>query len=382
MQRRVEVGGREIVLVGTAHVSRDSIAEVREVIAAEEPDAVCVELDAKRFEALQDDTGWREMDVTTALKDGKGTLLLLTVLLSIYQRRLGDAMEMRPGAEMLEAAELAAEQDIPVELIDRDVSETMRAALQGLTMREKLRLVAGMGAGLFSSADELTAEEVEALKEQDALEVVVTELGGAYPGLKRAFLDDRDAHMARKLLEMDAERVVAVVGAAHVDGIAARLESGETDVDAPRRGLVGPALTALQYAVPLVIVGMLAYIFLFVGVAAGTRAFTVWFLLNGVAAALGAVAARAHPVTVIASFLVAPFTSLNPILPSGLVAAWVENRMDAPTVADLEAVGEVEDYRAFWDNQALKLVLVFLLVNLGSGIASYVGGGYLAQLIS
>ncbi len=382
MQRRVTVDGKEIVLVGTAHVSRESVDEVATVIDREEPDAVCIELDGKRYESLRDETGWQEMDVTTALREGKGTLLLLTVLLSIYQRRLGDAMEVRPGAEMLAAADAAESRDIPVHLVDRDVSETMRAAMQNLTLREKLRLVTETGAAFFGAGEEVTAEDIEALKEQDALEAVVTELGGAYPGLKRAFLDDRDAHMAGRILETDAERIVAVVGAAHLDGVAERLESGDTTVPPPRRSLLRPALRVAEYGIPLAILGMLAYIFLFVGFETGTHAFTVWFLVNGVAATIGAAAARAHPVTVVASFLTAPFTSLNPVLPAGLVAAWVENRMDTPTVADLEAVGDVEDYRAFWDNRALNLLLVFLLVNLGSGLASYIGGGYLAQLIS
>lgn len=382
MQRRVEVDGTEYVLVGTAHVSAESVSEVGDIIDAEEPDAVAVELDRDRYDSLRDADGWADLDVTEVLSEGKGHLLLLNVLLAIYQRRLGSNVDVRPGAEMLAAVDAAEERDVPIELIDRDVSETMRAALDGLTVREKLRLVAALTGSLFGSGEEVTAEDIEELKERDALEAVMTELGGTFPSIHKAFLTDRDAYMAGKLREMESDHVVAVVGAAHVDGIAERLESGDVAVEEVEPGIGRHLWTAVSYGVPALIVGMFAYIFLFVGVGAGASAFSVWFMLNAAGGGLGALAARAHPGTVLAAALAAPFTSVNPALPSGLVAAYVENRFDPPTVGDLEAVATVDSYGAFWDNRALNLVLVFLLVNVGSSIASYLGGGYLAQLIT
>lgn len=378
MQRRVTVDGTEIVLIGTAHVSPDSVSEVSEVIEREDPDVVAVELDEDRLESLRDEQGWADMDVAAALEEGKGGLLAVNVLLSIYQRKLGDEFDLQPGQEMLTAVEAAEDAGIRTDLIDRDVSDTLRSARDNLSLREKARFLNELVLSLFADEDDL---DIEDLTEEDTIETVISELGGSYPGLKRAFIDERDRYMADRLRGIDAGKVVAVVGAGHVDGIAANLEGGGEAPPEPRRGRI-PVRQLLKYGVPAVIIGLFAGIFLVKGVAAGTAAFTVWFLLNGAAAALGAILSRAHPGTVVVSFLAAPFTSINPLLPSGLVAAYAENRFDPPTVGDLEAVGTVSSYRAFWENSALNLILVFLLVNLGSSIASYIGGGYLAQVLA
>ncbi len=382
MKERITVDGTEIILLGTAHVSDESVDEVNSVIEEEDPDTVAVELDQNRYDALVNDTGWAEMDVSQALKDGKGSMLLVNVLLSVYQRRLGERLDMEPGADMLAAVSAADEAELPVALIDRDIGVTLQSALATLSLWEKTRLSTELLLSLFSSGS-ISEEDIEELKEQDALTAMVEEIGDTYPGIKQAFIDERDAYMAEQLRQIDADTVVAVVGAAHVDGILQALETRAVvrRHEPTAQGWRPPVMTVFKYGIPALIIGMLAYIFLFVGIAAGTRAFGVWFLLNGVLAAVGAAAARAHVMTVIASFLVAPFTSINPALPSGLVAAYVEARFDPPQVKDLEAVGEVASLEAFWSNTALNLVLIFVLVNVGSSIASYLGAGYLAQII-
>ncbi|MFB6294196.1 MAG: TraB/GumN family protein [Candidatus Nanohaloarchaea archaeon] len=381
MKERVTAGETDIVLVGTAHVSDESAAEVAQVIREEAPDAVAVELDDDRYESLVDERGWADTDIAAALEDGKGSLLLTNVLLSIYQRRLGEELEVRPGADMLAAVRAAEDAGIPVSLIDRDIGDTLRSALDTLSLWDRATLATGMLASLFGESG-VSEEAVDELRERDALTAMVEELADAYPGIAAAFIDERDAYMAERLRQMDAETIVAVVGAAHVDGIKRELTAPST-VTPPSSSLLDriPLRGVVQYGVPALIVGMLAYIFVFVGVAAGTRAFAVWFLLNGVLAAAGAVASRAHPATVATAFLTAPFASINPLLPSGLVAAYAENRFRPPKVKDLEAIGQAASIRAFWDNAALKLLLVFMLVNLGSAIASYLGAGYLAQII-
>ncbi|MDY6769086.1 MAG: TraB/GumN family protein [Candidatus Nanohaloarchaea archaeon] len=381
MKQRVTVNGTDIILVGTAHVSGDSVDEVQSVIREEEPDAVAVELDQNRYDALVNDTGWAEMDVSAALEEGKGGMLVANVLLSVYQRKLGERLDIDPGADMLAAVDAADTAGVPVRLIDRDIGATLQSALETLTLWDKTRLATGILAALFTG-ETVSEEDIEQLKEQDVLTAAVQELGEAYPGIKQAFIDERDTYMAEQLRRIDAETVVAVVGAAHVDGIVQALQHPSPPAaTAPQRSRRLPVLPLFKYGIPALIVGMLAYIFLYIGIAAGSQAFAVWFLLNGAFAAAGAMAARAHLATILASFLAAPFTSINPALPSGLVAAYVEARFDPPQVRDLEAVGEVSSLRAFWSNTALNLVLVFMLVNLGSSIASYLGAGYLAQII-
>ncbi|MCJ7478830.1 MAG: TraB/GumN family protein [Candidatus Nanohaloarchaeota archaeon QJJ-7] len=381
MKRRVSIDGKEIVLVGTAHVSEESAEEVNSVIEEEEPDTVAVELDQDRYESLRDEKGWEEKNVAEAIEDGNGALLFLNVILSIYQRKLGEDLEVAPGSDMLAAVQAAEGSGKEVSLIDRDISKTFRSARDSLSVWEKAKLSTEFFASFFSSVD-VEKEEIEELKEKDAITALVEELGEHYPGIKRAFLDERNAYMAERLRELEAEKIVAVVGAAHIEGIEKELEEPSKVAERRRKGKIGGHLKkAVEYGVPALIIGMLAYIFLFIGFETGSRAFAVWFLLNGTLAATGALLSRSHFLTAIVSFVAAPFTSINPALPSGLVAAYAENRFRPPTVGDLESVGEVKHIRELWTNSALRLLLIFMLVNLGSSIASYIGAGYLAQII-
>ncbi|MFB6167028.1 MAG: TraB/GumN family protein, partial [Candidatus Nanohaloarchaea archaeon] len=370
MIERVKLEDREVVLLGTAHVSGESVDEVSRVLEEEKPDAVCVELDEKRYESLRDKKGWEDKDVTEALEEGKGSLLLVNVLLSIYQRKLGESLQVEPGSEMLEAVEEAEERGTEFHLVDRDISDTVSSAVDGLTFLEKFRLAYYSLASFFEDG-EVSEEDIEELKERDALEAVVEELGGEFPSLKRAFLDERDHHMAERIREVEADRIVAVLGAAHVKGVAEILREGtEAEVEDKKPGRSIPWGKAVSYGVPAAIVGMFLYIFAFVGLDAGRDAFVFWFLINGSLAGVGALISRSHPLTAVISFLAAPFTSINPALPSGLVAAYTENRVRPPKVGDLEAVGQVSRFSDLWENTALKLLLIFFMVNLGSSIGS------------
>ncbi len=379
MRERITLPDREVILVGTAHVSPDSVDDVRAAIAEEDPDRVCVELDQQRYEALTGADAWRDLDVYEAISGGKGWLLLVQVVLSIYQRRIGATFETEPGAEMLAAIEAAEEDDIPYSLVDRDINQTLRDAVRSLTLREKLRL-AWMLVAAYAGPDEADVDVTE-LTEQDVLDALVTELGEQFPSLAEQVLEKRDRYMADRIRDAAGETVVAVVGAAHVDGIARHLRADEIAPVEPVPGRRVSLGAVARYGVPALIVGLFAYILAVQGAAVAGRAFGVWAALNAVGAATGAAAARARVQTVVASAVAAPFTSINPALPAGLVGAWVEHRVDPPTVADLEAIGAVDSYRAFWSNTALNLVLVFVLVNMGSAVATYLGGGFLARLV-
>lgn len=381
MRERVQLADKSVILVGTAHVSAESAAEVEQVIDDEDPDVVCVELDADRYESLQEEERWKNLEVRDALRDGKGSLLLLNIVLSIYQQQVGDAMDIRPGEEMLAAIDAAEAHGTPVELIDRDIQDTIQDTIQSLSLREKFKLLSYGIYGWFAD-EEVTETDIEELKESNMVDSIVDELGEAFPGLKTQFLDKRDAYMARRIQETDADTVVAVVGAAHVRGIAEHLRSGDIPaVEPPEERLINP-LKAVKYGVPALIVGMFAWILYSLGFAAARDAFLVWFALNAGLSGIAAALAKSHPFTVIAAALTAPFASVNPAMPTGLIAAYVENRFHPPTVGDLEEIGAVADYSAFWTNSALRLLLVFFLVNMGSAIASYIGAGYLAHVLA
>lgn len=381
MIERVQVDGKEIVLVGTAHVSAESAKEVEAVIDAEDPDVVCVELDEKRYESLTEEEKWKNLEVKEALQEGKGSVLLMNILLSIYQKRIGESMDIKPGAEMLAAVDAAKERDVPVSLIDRDIQDTLRDALNSLSTLEKLKLFSYGAYGIFSN-ETITEEQIEEMKDANIVDSLITDLGDQFPSLKENFLDKRDTHMAANIRKLEADKVVVVVGAAHVSGIKEKLtweKLEEPDRAATKQFSV---LKALKYGIPLLILGMFSYIFLFVGIDAARDAFIFWFLINGGLSALAALIARSHPFTIIAAFLTAPFASVNPAVPTGLVAAYTENVFRPPKVGDLEAIGNISGYGSFWSNSALRLILIFFLVNLGSSIGTYLGAGYLAKILT
>ncbi|MDY6777507.1 MAG: TraB/GumN family protein, partial [Candidatus Nanohaloarchaea archaeon] len=380
MIEQVTVNGKQVVLVGTAHVSDQSVTEVEEAIEEFAPDRICVELDASRLQSLRDQEAWKGKDITDAIAEGDGYMLLFNIVLSIYQRRLGEEYNIEPGAEMLEAIQRAEEGSIPFSLIDRDINITLKRALNRLSVLEKARLVSSVVEGFFESEE----IDVEELKEQDILHEVITEFAGRFPSLKEVLIDERDSYMAQRIMEAEGETIVAVVGAGHIDGIRAHLQEQREerfsidDLEAVDQGRNW--FTVIRYAFPALIIGVFFYGLFNLGTSVAREMLFYWFALNGSFAAVGAFLAFAHPVTVAVSFIAAPFTSVNPAVPAGLVAAYAENMFRPPRVEDMESLGEIARFGDLWHNRATKLLLVFMLVNLGSAIATFLGAGVLLKL--
>lgn len=374
MKREVDLGDRKITIVGTAHISEESIREVEETIEEIRPDLVGVELDEERFKSLKDESGWSDMDIVEAIREGRGPLLLINLLLSIYQRRMGLEQGVKPGTELMAGVEKAEDLGIEYSLLDREIGETFSRMLSELTFWEKMKLIAS----LFVAEDEM---EVEDLKEDNILNTLIKELEEEFPTVKRVFLDERNEYMAEKLLEEDFDHAVVVVGAAHVEGLKECLEEEkeyvEQDIDS---GF--PWFKALKWGMPAFIVLGLGYSFWKIGIGAGINATGFWILSNGVLAMLGAIIARASPVTWIASFLAAPLTSLDPALGAGMVAAYVEGTVRPPTVGETEEIAYLEDYRDLWGNQVGRILLTFFFVTLGSAAATFLSAGYIASIVS
>lgn len=373
MKRDISLGDRKVTIVGTSHVSKDSREEVEAAIDAADPDLVAVELDKARLKALRGDDGWKDMDVAEAVRNGKGYMLFMNLVLAIYQRSIGLDKGITPGQEMLAAADIADQRGIELALIDRDINDTFRRAVEELTIWEKLKLLASLMA---------TTEDVEPdeLLDGDIIDNLVLELEEEYPSLSKTFLDERNSYMAEKLREHDFDHAVAVVGAAHMEGIINDLKQENRYDVVKNTGF--PWMTAVKYGIPGFIILGLGYSFLKLGFSTGIEASAAWILINGVLAGIGAIAARSHPLTWITSFLAAPLTSLDPAIGAGMVAAYAEAKIRPPKVKDLESVSELENYRELWSNQVGIILLTFVLVSLGSAAATFISAGYIASLIS
>ena len=372
----LEVDGREFILVGTAHVSRESAELGRRVIEQEEPDRVCVELDAQRYQALTQKQRWEALDIKEVIRKKQLSTLMVNLLLSAYQKKLGVKLGVMPGTELLEATRAAEENGIPVSLCDRDVRVTLRRAWRSTPFLKKTLLLSAILTSVFDEK-EVTEEQIEDMLRGDVLSELMKELGEAMPALKRVLIDERDMFLTHKMRDSEGERIVAVVGAGHLDGIKKALAEHQTaDLEAintiPK---VSPAWKWIGWGVPVAILGSIAYIGWSKGPAAAGDNALFWIFANGIPCAIGAVLALAHPLTIVAAFVSAPITSLTPVIGAAYVTAFVQAWVRPPVVKEFQTVGEdMSVVRKWWQNRLLRVFLAFLLPGIGSMFGSVVGG--------
>lgn len=372
----LKLEGKCLILVGTAHVSRESAELVRRVIEQEKPARVCVELDTRRYQALAQQNRWESLDLKEVIRKKQLSTLLANLLLASFQKRLGDQLGVLPGVEMMEAVRVAEACQIPISLCDRDVRVTMRRAWGMTPLWQKSLLISALFLSVFDTT-KVSEETLRDLRKQDALSELMAELGKEMPVLKSVLIDERDAYLAQKIKEAEGVRIVAVVGAGHVEGIRRRLLQNETvpldelDTIPP----VSPAWKAVGWSIPALILGSLAVIGYQKGAdVAGANAW-FWVLANGVPSAIGAVLALAHPLTILAAFVAAPFTSLTPVIGAGTVTAFVQAYVQPPVVREFQTVtDDIGVFRRWWKSRLLRIFLAFLLPTLGSVIGTWVGG--------
>ena len=388
MTKTVTLGERTVLLVGTAHVSEQSVRDVREAIATQQPDCVCVELDAGRHATISQQRNWMELDIRRVLKQRKGFLLLTNIVLHSFQRRLGLDLGVQPGAEMAAAIAAAEAAGIPFVLCDREIQVTLRRAWRRSRLWGRLKLLAALLAGAFSN-EELEPAQIEALKEKGALQNMLEELAEYLPRVREVLIDERDRYLAARIFAAGGVRTVAVVGAGHVPGIERWLaryarrapraeELAELD-HVPPRGVVA---RLLPWSIPALFVALVGYGFLRAGAEMTIEKLTQWVLVNGSFAALGALVALAHPVTVLSSFAAAPITSVNPTIGVGLVAGLVQAFVRKPRVADFENLSQdVTSLRGILRNRVTHVLAVFFLSSVGSAIGTFVGLSFLTSLL-
>ncbi len=368
-----------ILIVGTAHVSPKSIEEVEKTIEEVKPQAVAVELDYKRLMSLQGKN--QEIPVIDVIKRGEAHLLLFQILLSYFQRKIGEEYGVKPGDEMLAAIKKAEEIGADVLLIDRDITITFKRFWSNLSLKEKLKIAYSLLKSLFEE-DEVDVEEM--LKE-DVLELLVREFRDIAPSAAKTLIDERDAYMALNLLEASKHysSIVAVVGAGHKKGIENYLKNPEKLP--PIQSLVevkqGRNYGKIAgYAVFAVIIFTFVSLALTLNSEVLIKAFVYWFLINGVLSALGAAIAGAHPLSILTAFFVAWLTSINPTIAagwfSGIVEAWVRK----PTSKDVEELANVSSLRELLRNRIFRILLVAALTNVGSGIGTIIGIWYVYKI--
>lgn len=373
--REIQLEGKRVHLVGTAHISARSVQEVTEVIDRVQPDTVCVELCAARLQSLMHPDAWREMDLFQVVRQKRATVLLANLILASFQRRLGEKLGVKPGAEMVAAVERAEAIGAELVLADREIQITLRRTWGQLRWWDKFKLAVQLPLSLVA-APALSEEDVEKLKTQDMLSQVMEEFARAFPRAKAALIDERDRYMAHKIRQAPGQTVVAVVGAGHLKGIVERIHEPTTDADMeplreiPRKA---PYTRAIQWAIPALVIGLIAYGFTTSDAEVSWEMVKIWFVANGLLAGLGAALAFAHPLTILTAVLAAPLTSLNPMVAAGWVAGLAQAFARKPKVRDFESLPtDITSLRGFWSNSVTRILLVVALANLGSTLGTFI----------
>lgn len=387
-QVRLSLAGREIILVGTAHVSEASVREVSDSIEAEKPDTVAIELDEKRLKSLEDPESWRNMDIVKVLREKNGFLMLSNIVLSSFQKRMGLDTGVRPGEEMLAAINKAKELGIATSMVDRPITVTLRRAWAKNSFWGKCNLLALLVSSAFSK-EEVEADQIEKLKNRSEMDSMMEELSKELPVIKEVLIDERDRYLASHIWSSGGNKVLAVLGAGHLPGVQAHLEklaAGEESEDCSEIGCVPEKQAVsklLQWLIPLLIIALIAVGFVYGGRTKGFNMLSSWVLWNGILAAIGSAIAAAHPLTIITSFVGAPLTSLCPLIGIGVVAGIVQALVCKPKVADMESISDdALSVKGFYRNRILRTLMIFLFSSLGSSIGTFVAGATFVKVLS
>ena len=374
----VQANGKDIYLVGTAHLSNESVDDVESTVENVKPDAVCVELCQGRYQAMTQADNWSKMDIFKVLKQKKAVFMLAQLIMSSFYRRLGEKLGIQPGAEMLKGIEMAEKTGAQLVLADRNIEITLKRVWGYLGFWSKLKLFVQLATGIIFGDEDIDSDMIEELKKKDQLEAVMAEFADKFPEIKRRLIDERDTYLAQEIRKAPGQTIVAVIGAGHVPGITEQIHEerslDELKVLPPKS--IWPKI--LKWGIPLAILGLIAYGFLTKGKTHGYESIYIWILVNGLLSAGGAALALGHPVTILSAFLAAPLTSLNPFFAAGWAAGIVQAVIKKPKVGDLEdlpdALATMKTFRA---SPVIRILLVVALANLGSLVGTFLAGAWI-----
>ncbi len=365
--------GKQIILIGTAHVSRQSAKLVEDTIHEQSPDTICVELCETRLASLKDVDRWRNMDIVKVIKEKKALMLFMNLLLASFQKKMADKFDIKPGQEMINAIKAAEKINACLVPADREIQVTLSRVWRGMGFWEKIKFIFSLIFS-FGAADDIKEEDIEKMKQEDILQTILSDVKKTHPIIEKVLINERDQFLAEKIRTAPGEKIVAVVGAAHAPGIKRYLASNDK-IDLSELNRIPPAGKTgqiLKWLIPAVILFVVAMGFSMKGESIGADMIWVWIIAHSLLAGIGALLALAHPLSILSAVLFAPFSPLNPIIKVGWVSGLVEAFTKNPKVKDLEAIPhDISSIKGFWRNNVTRILLVVVFTNLGSSIGTF-----------
>lgn len=377
--RRIQLTDREIILVGTAHVSNESITQVENAIRMEMPDCVCVELDDARYKSMMEKNRWESLDIIKVLKEKKGFLLLANLVLASFQKRMGLNVGVQPGDEMKAAITVAHELQIKTEMVDRPIHVTLRRAWAQNGPMGKSKILASLLASAFSK-EELDAADIEKLKQKSEMDAMLEEVAQEMPEVKEVLIDERDTWLGTKIWQAEGKKVLAVLGAGHLNGTEKRiraLDKNEAEANLEKIAEIPPKSVwgkVLNIAFPVLLIALLtAPLFISGNKEQLAQNLLRWLIWNGGLAAVGSLLAWANILTIISAFVFAPVATLNPFIGIGMVTAIVQATVCKPQVRDMMNItDDIATLKGWYTNRIAKVLLVFILSSVGAIIGNLV----------
>ncbi len=370
---KLEYQGKEITLIGTAHVSKKSADLVKEVINEIKPDVVCIELDEERYKNINQKENWSDTSLLEIIKKKKTGYMAVNLILGSYQKKIANKSNINVGQEMHEAINAAKENQAELVLADRNIQITFKRIWRKQNFFDKIKLLSALIKEFFSK-EEVSEEEIAELMEKDMLTAALNEIGKEFPKIAEPLIYERDQYLANKIKNSKGNKIVAVLGKAHLVGVKEEIykeQDMENLVSIPKKNPLGKILL---WMVPLLIVTFIIFSFK-IDKVVGIEQLKSWILYNGIFAAIGALLALANPITIIVCFIAGPITSLIPFFAAGFVAGIIELFLKSPTVKDFETLAEdVQSLKGIYRNRVTKILLIVLMVNLFSAIGTYASG--------
>ncbi len=375
MIQSITLGDRTIHLVGTAHVSKKSIEDVQTAVETFAPDTICVELDERRYKNLTNENKWKDTNIVSVIKKRQGMFMIASLMLSAFQQRIGS--DSPPGAEMLEGIRIAKEKKLRLSLCDRPLDKTLIRAWRKTGFFSKFKLLEALFSASFSTK-KLDVAEIEAIKDQNAVDAMMQELGDYLPSIRAILIDERDRYLAKKIFETPGKNIVAIIGLGHLKGVVDclhALHAKDYDIDCaaleelPKPSVIGKIL---KWVLPVLIVALITRGAFRSDWQSVLNNFVIWFTINGALAGIAAIISLAHPLTILGSIIAAPFTSLNPTIGVGFVAGILEGTFRKPLIRDFQTVTkDIKSLRGVYRNRVSRVLLVFIMTTLGSAIGTF-----------
>lgn len=370
---QLEYKEKQITLIPTAHVSKESVELTKETIDAIKPDSICIELDKDRYNSLIDPIRYRNTDISKIIKEKKVFMMLVNVILANFQKKIAEKLGSKSGQEMLVGIEKAKELNANLVLADRNVTTTFKRIWANLSFKDKLKLISLLMSSVIEEG-EITEEDLKSLQQKDMLTAALNEVSKEFPNIAEVLVDERDKYLAYKIKNAPGTNIVAILGAAHTINIPKYInmeyEIDQYDVIPEKK----KSSKLLGWIIPIIIIALILTSFR-LDTSIGLQQIKSWILINGSLSALGVLICRGNILSMLTAFIAAPITSLNPLLAAGWFAGLVEAKILKPTVADFDSLSnDLNTFKGFVTNKVTRILLVVTLANLGSTIGTFVSG--------